>query len=401
MLLLLACAEVDLAAAATVGTPTTSQTSTTAPTSTTPTGTGTAGSTSTDTTDTWAEGRRVPAEWEPQEAVWLQWPRSYERTYEPALARVVATLLRFEHVHVLAHDERTRESSVAALQAEGGLTAAEAGGGPTPEGFVLTWHDVPNDSAWMRDNGPVWVEVDGERRLQDWGFDAWGGAFGPFVTYDDDDAVPAAVGALTGTPVDAVALVHERGNLELNGVDTLLLNWSVVGDPERNPGLTREAAEAVLGASLGVTRVVWVEGVPSGDLTRGHIDGFARFVTPDRVVVADCSPASACQPGSPDDDVYDGAAQAIEAAGLTVERFPFYGKVPYGRFEFDTDYMNWLVANGVVITVGFGHPEADADAATRIGGWFPDREVVVIEMLESWAAGGGVHCHTNDQPAKP
>jgi len=22
-------------------------------------------------------------------------------------------------------------------------------------------------------------------------------------------------------------------------------------------------------------------------------------------------------------------------------------------------------------------------------------------MLSSWAAGGGVHCHTNDQPANP
>jgi hypothetical protein len=25
--------------------------------------------------------------------------------------------------------------------------------------------------------------------------------------------------------------------------------------------------------------------------------------------------------------------------------------------------------------------------------------VHVIEMLSSWAAGGGAHCHTNDQPA--
>jgi hypothetical protein len=27
--------------------------------------------------------------------------------------------------------------------------------------------------------------------------------------------------------------------------------------------------------------------------------------------------------------------------------------------------------------------------------------VYLIEMLSSWAAGGGVHCHTNDQPANP
>ena len=26
--------------------------------------------------------RRVPAEWEPQEAIWLQWPGEWEKTYE-------------------------------------------------------------------------------------------------------------------------------------------------------------------------------------------------------------------------------------------------------------------------------------------------------------------------------
>ena len=29
----------------------------------------------------------------------------------------------------------------------------------------------------------------------------------------------------------------------------------------------------------------------------------------------------------------------------------------------------------------------------------PRREVEVIGMLDSWYAGGGVRCHTNDQPA--
>ena len=61
--------------------------------------------------------------------------------------------------------------------------------------------------------------------------------------------------------------------------------------------------------------------------------------------------------------------------------------------------MNWLVGNGFVIAVGFGVPDLDAAAKSRIEGYFPGRDVHVIEMLSSWAAGGGVHCHTNDQPA--
>ena len=32
-----------------------------------------------------ASGKPVPAEWEPQEAVWLQWPSKFERVFPNAL----------------------------------------------------------------------------------------------------------------------------------------------------------------------------------------------------------------------------------------------------------------------------------------------------------------------------
>ncbi|MEM1417404.1 MAG: agmatine deiminase family protein [Myxococcota bacterium] len=343
---------------------------------------------------------RVPAEWEPQEAIWLQWPRAAERSYEPALARVVATIVRYEDVHVLVHDASTRRSALAALTEIGGLDADVATGAASPEGFTITWHDVPNDNAWMRDNGPRYVLVDGALRLQNWAFDAWGGGFGR-VPFRQDDAVPNAVGEILGLPVDPVGVVHERGDLEFNGEDAVLLNWSVIGDPARNPGMTRERAIQAMQTSFGVERVVLLEGVPMGDATRGHVDGIARFVDADTVVVADCSQGSHCAPGGPDDRVYDDAAARIAAAGFEVVRFPFLAAVPYRDAVFDTDYMNWLVGNGFVITVGFGHAEADRDAEARLREWFPGRDVYVIEMLESWYAGGGVHCHTNDQPRWP
>ena len=54
---------------------------------------------------------RVPAEWEPQQAVWLQWPRTYEHSFEPALAKVVATLIRYEDVHLVVHNSHTLSSA--------------------------------------------------------------------------------------------------------------------------------------------------------------------------------------------------------------------------------------------------------------------------------------------------
>lgn len=345
-----------------------------------------------------AEARRVPAEWEPQAAVWLQWPQRWESSYEEAFAHIVATAVQYEPVHVLTNDRGTRTAAETALVDVGGLPQDVVDGAASAGGFALTWHDIPNDSAWMRDNGPRYVWVDGELRIQDWGFDAWGGAFGD-IPYAADDAVPAVIGEQLGLPVDDVALVHERGDLEFNGVDTVILNWSVIGDPERNPGLTEERAIASMKEQFGVTRVVMLEGAPTGDLTGGHVDGIARFLPDGRVVVADCTAESACQPGDVDDTIYDDSAQRLAAAGLEVVRWPFASKVRYKNVWFDTDYMNWLVGNGFVITVGFADPETDAAAKAQLEAWFPGRDVYVFDTRDSWYAGGGVHCHTNDQPA--
>ncbi len=39
------------------------------------------------------------------------------------------------------------------------------------------------------------------------------------------------------------------------------------------------------------------------------------------------------------------------------------------------------------------------EAAATIEGFFPGRDVHMIDTRELWYSGGGVHCVTNDQPA--
>ncbi|MEM9335722.1 MAG: agmatine deiminase family protein [Pseudomonadota bacterium] len=334
--------------------------------------------------------KRVPAEWEPQAATWLQWPGRWERMYEPSFSRISEVITRYQPLHIVVDSKRTQQRARKALTELGA----------DPDHPNITWHSIPNDNAWMRDNGPVYVIEDGAMRLQNWTFNAWGGAFGEDIPYAADNRVPDRVAEILDLPVDRIDIVHERGNLEFNGDDTVLLNWSTLGDPARNPGYTRAQAVNDLKTHFGVEQVVMVDGFVEGELTRGHIDGFARFISTDTVVVAQCTAASECQPG--DDGagtLYDQAADTIAEAGFKVIRDPVLGKVNYRDAVFDANYMNWLVGNGFVITVGFGDAALDTAARERIKTYFPDRDVYVIEMLESWYHGGGVHCHTNDQPA--
>ena len=333
--------------------------------------------------------RRVPAEWELQEAIWLQWPGLWEKIYEKAFGKFGCVVLQYENLHILYQSPRILLEARATLEATG----------CNPDHERITWHSVPNDNAWMRDNGPIFVEEDGSLFIQDWGFDAWGGGFGQDIAYDQDDNVPKGVARYLGLPLEEVDIVHERGNLEFNGVDAVLLNWSALGDPRRNPGYTREKAVEDLKHWFGVAKVVFIEGVPEGDRTSGHIDGIARFIDSDTVVVAQCTENSLCKP---DDNstgsVFEAAALTLRNAGFKVIREPIEGFVEFEDLRFDTNYMNWLVGNGFVITTGFGNRDLDKRAQERLQQYFPNRDVYVLEMLESWAAGGGVHCHTNDQP---
>ncbi len=332
---------------------------------------------------------RVPAEWEPQEAIWLQWPERFEKAHQPAFAQITNVIVQYQKLHILCDNHTLRNAARAAIRAAGG----------NPDDDNITWHLIANDNAWMRDNGPLYVVQDGQMRIQNWQFDAWGGAFGDAVAYRKDNAVPVAIGAYLNMPVDTIDIVHERGNLEFNGKDTVILNWSTIGDPRRNPLYTRNEAIADMKKYFGVSKVVLIEGVHEGDFTNGHIDGIARFINENTVVVPQCTQRSLCKPGDgKDDKVNQDAADAIAAAGLTVIRMPLEGAVTYQGDSFDATYMNWVVGNGFVIVAGFDNPATDAPAKARIQSYFPHRNVHLIEMLASWRAGGGAHCHTNDQP---
>jgi agmatine deiminase len=104
--------------------------------------------------------RRVPAEFEPQAATWLQWPGRFEKDYEPAFAEISNVIVQYQTLHILYDTNRVREDARAAITAAGG----------DPDHTNIVWHAIANENAWMRDNGPVYVVQDGQLRIQDWEF---------------------------------------------------------------------------------------------------------------------------------------------------------------------------------------------------------------------------------------
>jgi len=313
---------------------------------------------------------RVSAEWEPHAATWMQWPEDFEAGMRPAFADIIAVVQAYEPVHLLTSSE--------AQKAEAQRVLAEKG---VPESNI-TWHVVPVDSAWMRDNGPIYV-TDGETTwIEDFRFDAWGGNFGADVPYDNDDRIPAYVAGELDIPVNGHPdYVLEKGNLEFNGAGALVLNWDCQDD--RNPGMERAEHETILKETFGLDTIIWAYGHTPGEGTVGHIDGTARFVAEDTIVIADSERRATTQ---------GDLAAACEEAGLKVVRIPCPG---------ETNYVNYLVGNGFVAAMAWGDREADAEAEAILASLFPGRDVHMIDARTLWSNGGGIHCVTNDQPLLP
>ena len=333
---------------------------------------------------------RIPAEWEPHEATWMQWPGKYEKMYRNEFAEIIGVLQKYEPVVIVYSTPVLKKNAIDVL---------------INKNIPLTnirFENIGNDNAWMRDNGPIYVVGCGSQWIQDWKFNAWGEMKwnGVFLSYHKDNLVPRHVASLLGFTVDVIDnYILERGNLESNGADTVILNWDCQN--KRQKDWTKRRTEELLKRKFGVTRVVWAPTSLPDEFTGGHIDGIARFINAHTVVVPKY--VDQTHPGAA---VYEDAAAAILNAGLNIIRMDVPG---YFYFEpkaqgeagayLEANYVNWFVGNNVVIATGFGVPEWDNAAKDSIEGYFPDRDVHMITAPTIWYYGGGVHCVTNDQPA--
>ena len=125
-----------------------------------------------------ADGYRMPAEFEPQDGVWMLWPerndnwRSGAKPAQETFCQVARAIARFEKVTMC----------VSAGQYQNARARL-------PEEIRVV--EVSSNDAWVRDCGPTFlVNGQGGLRAVDWTFNAWGGLYdGLYFPWDKDDQV--------------------------------------------------------------------------------------------------------------------------------------------------------------------------------------------------------------------
>ncbi len=332
-------------------------------------------------------GLRIPAETARHECTLVAWPTA-ERQADLWGAQLAAA--RAAHTAVIeAIADHERVIVIVDPEDAASLAAAHIDQRDDVEVFV-----AGIDDSWIRDSGPVVVcDRSGTRHALHFGFNAWGDKH---HSYADDRTIGARVAVHLGLPVHEVPLVLEGGSVTSDGAGTLVTTERCLLNPNRNPDHDRSAIEAVLRDTLGATRVVWLaDAIAEDDGTDGHVDNVVAFTAPGRALLQGCDDVS-----NPNHAIALDNRRRLEGGGVTVEEIP---TLPYTQLDgrrLPVPYVNFYVANGVVVVPVSGAP-TDTDALEQIASHYPGREVVGVDARALAYGGGGVHCITQPVPAGP
>src|SRR5258708_3412845 len=220
------------------------------------------------------DGLFMPARWTGHDRTLVSWPArgsfwgGHMDETKLEYAQVVRAIARFEPVTVIANPGATEE--VVERCATDNLDVLE----------------ISIDDSWIRDNGPIFV-VDGRGgvAMVDFGFNSWGEKFLP---YDKDAAVGEHLAERFQVRRYAAPLIAEGGGITVDGEGTLITTESVLLNPNRNPGISREDVERVLREYLGARKVIWLPCGLAEDMgelgTDGHSDNVVQFIRPGLVL---------------------------------------------------------------------------------------------------------------------
>jgi agmatine deiminase len=334
----------------------------------------------------------MPAEWEPQEAVWLSWPhnrRTWPGRFRPipgVFANIVAQISRFEGVRI---------NCATPLQARAKRLCASAGA----DMARVTFHNHPTNDAWCRDHGPIFVRNDqtGEVALTDWDYNAWGGKYPP---YDLDRKIPPSIARALKLRRFANEMILEGGSIDVNGQGLLLTSEQCLLNPNRNPHLTSAQIEQNLRDYLGVKTVLWLGDGIVGDDTDGHIDDLTRFFKPDGIVT--------CVEKNARDANHRPLAENLErlrgfrtldGKKFEIVELPMPAPMAFRGQRVPASYANFLIVNDGVLVPQFRQPRRDAAARGILGGCFPGREVVGVDCHDLIWGLGTLHCISQQQPS--
>lgn len=343
--------------------------------------------------------RRLPAEWEAQQAVVvsmpdesMDWSYMLPQIHDCYKGMVEAMVAAGCNVVVLA------QSVSKALEVLGAIDQRN-----------IRYVELPLNDTWVRDYGPLTVTElsrrSGKLRLAalDCGFNGWGLKFASdkdnlatLRMHEADKLFSLKYHNCRGYEI-------EGGSIESDGKGTILTTTRCLCSPNRNGGLDKKAVAEHLQALFGAEHILWLDhGALEGDDTDSHIDTLARLCPEDTILYTGCQDT---------DDIHYVELAAMKEQLLRFrtasgEQFNLI-ELPLPDAVYDEDdghrlpatYCNYLVTDRAVFVPSYNQPRKDELARKLVKVAYPDREVRSVDCSALIRQHGSLHCATMQIPS--
>ena len=326
----------------------------------------------------------MPAEWETHDRCWMMWPTGLDHERYPdtqrmrnGYATVANAISEFEPVTIISNNLDKKDCKKMINN-------------------EINIQNLTIDDSWCRDTGPTFITNGKNLGGVDWEFNNYGELLGP--DYLNDKKLAKKVISHTEAEYFEAPIILEGGAIHTDGNGTLMITEDVLLDPNRNPGLTKNEAEAILSNYLGVENFIWLIAALEYDDTGGHIDNLSCF-TPGNIIIA-------LDEQNREDTNYERLKENINRLQYAkdINDRP-YEIVTINQPSYDVyldnrlpmSYINFYIANDGIILPIF-NDEMDKNAIEIITNVFKNKKVVTVPGRPIVEGGGCVHCITQQQP---
>jgi len=338
-------------------------------------------------------GYYFPAEFAPQDAIWLTWPHKEESwpgkiaSIYPSYTEFVKIVSLTERVCINVLDEKMHHS-VNEMLALAGVNLNQV------QFFIH-----PSNDAWCRDHGPSFLirnNAEHPKAIIDWNINAWGGKYPP---YDLDDVIPTSIANALNLPVFYPNIIMEGGSVDFNGAGTIMTSKSCLLNPNRNPHLNQHQIEKYLCDYYGIDQILWVSDGIVGDDTDGHIDDTVRFVNEDTVLTVVENNVNSKNYELLNQNLKElKQMRLLNGKQLNIVELPMPREVIYEEQLLPASYANFYISNGHIIVPTF-RCDQDDKAMQLIQSCFPSRQVVGIDSTDIIWGLGSFHCLSQQEPS--
>ncbi|TXH75661.1 MAG: agmatine deiminase family protein [Thiothrix sp.] len=329
----------------------------------------------------------LPAEYAKHHSTWMAhgvnvrfWPEKFLPAIRKNLVLIAQTIAKYEPVSLLVRPKEFERAQ--------DLYAG-----------TVSYIKRPLDNLWIRDAAPcLLLNAEGKLRAIDLHFKAWDKP----ADYRRDHKLAEFMAKQLQAEYLEANFELDHSTLEVDGAGTAILTESSVYYQGRNKHLAKVQIESRLKRLMGIKKVIWLPGNPTGHLAERRTDYYVRFVQAGKVLVSH-EPNPTFKEHALTLRHQELLKQATDAKGnrleLVVLNKPKGVRVEFIGANFSSSYLGFYVCNKAVLLQEFGDALTDNAARRALQAAYPERKIELLNIDALASGGASIHSVTRQQPS--